>query len=177
MTTYPLQKAETWRREDEEGMVFEGSMRGGIPHGLFQQWYPNGQLRIQRGYQDGKLHGVCRQYAPNGSLLVEFTMNDGDGILLEHWDTGTLKLRWRTFHVVEKPCAMMEIFDIHGVHAIRSYTWKGRPCRTRKRFLGELSKSGLVLPIEEKINDPGVWAEFAQSARSTVPPTTDRGGC
>jgi len=59
----------------------------------------------------------------------------------------------------------METFDIEGENPLRAYTWKGGPCRTRKRLLAELAKRKLTLPAAATINDPCVWAEFAQRLR------------
>ncbi len=161
-----------WRQELEGGIIQEGTSRAGTPHGPFRQWFSNGQLRLDRYYRNGELHGVCRQYTPDGKMVAEFTMTNGNGVFLEYWDTGKLKLRWKRFQLAGMPCRIMECFDIDGGHPLRSYTWKGAPCRTKKRFLDELRNCGLTLPAADKIDDPDVWANFVQQAGNWVPPTS-----
>ena len=158
------------RTEIEGGIVQEGTSRGLHAHGPFRQWFPNGQLRLERHYRASQLDGLCRQYSSDGELLAEFVMTDGDGIFLEYWDTGKLKIRWWHFHLHDKHCGIMECFDINGEHATRTYTWKGGPCRTKKRFMAELEKCGLTIPPADKLNDPAVWAEFARRTREVPPP-------
>jgi len=160
----------TWRIELEGGLVREGTMNNrGTPHGFFREWFPNGQLRLEHQYDNGELHGICRQFASDGKLIGEFTMDHGDGICLEYYDSAILKMRLRQFHLGDKYCDMMEIFDIYGKHPIRAYTWKGHPVRTKKRFLKLLGECQLVLPPGDSINDPVAWARFAKEARAFVP--------
>ena len=40
----------------------------GQRHGLWESYYPNGQLRYKGNYQNGKLYGLCEIYYDNGKL-------------------------------------------------------------------------------------------------------------
>jgi len=43
----------------------------GSKYGLYQEWYTNGELRVECAYKDGKKEGLYRQWYPNGQLSHE----------------------------------------------------------------------------------------------------------
>jgi len=86
-----------WRNEVEGGIIREGTTRGSRAHGPFREWFPGGQLRVERGYRNGKLHGLCRQYASDGRLLAEFTMQEATAFSCNTGTTGTCSCAGNSF--------------------------------------------------------------------------------
>ncbi len=42
-----------------------------------KQYYPNGQLKSEENYEDGKLEGIGKAYYESGQLRVEANYKDG----------------------------------------------------------------------------------------------------
>jgi len=43
-----------------------------LKHGICYGWYPNGQLKYEDNYFHGQKHGICRRWYPNGQLGHEY---------------------------------------------------------------------------------------------------------
>ena len=59
-------------------LIFDSGVRfkytfnsAGQLHGLIQKWHPNGQLRGEGNWVDGKKHGSEKQWYDNGQLALE----------------------------------------------------------------------------------------------------------
>jgi antitoxin component YwqK of YwqJK toxin-antitoxin module len=57
------------------------------------EYWPNGNLRWERTYTDGKLDGVCKEYDENGTLREEIPFKNGkkDGIYRSYYSDGKLR--------------------------------------------------------------------------------------
>jgi len=49
----------------------------GLPHGLSREYYPNGTLKAERHYRDGRLEGVSRLFDATGRIVTEWHYRDG----------------------------------------------------------------------------------------------------
>jgi antitoxin component YwqK of YwqJK toxin-antitoxin module len=57
------------------------------------EYWPNGKLRWERIYKDGKLDGVSKEYDEEGNLLEEIHFKDGkkDGLYRRYYSDGKLR--------------------------------------------------------------------------------------
>lgn len=56
---------------NKDGSAVETSYKGGVPHGLRREYYPNGNIRSEIQFNEGKKHGKERIYDEEGVLLKE----------------------------------------------------------------------------------------------------------
>ncbi|HHM12990.1 MAG TPA: hypothetical protein ENJ16_05510 [Planctomycetaceae bacterium] len=69
-----------------DGSVYECTYVLGKIHGVERQWYPNGQLSMERHRAFGKEHGVSRGWHPNGQLMYESQYVNGVEVSGKAWD-------------------------------------------------------------------------------------------
>jgi antitoxin component YwqK of YwqJK toxin-antitoxin module len=87
-----------WEKTDGAGIRSEGTLdEHGAPHGVYKQWFANGQLRLERPLNRGRYHGVHRQFDQEGKLLCQFEMVDGSGCFVECYDTGVIRFAMDVF--------------------------------------------------------------------------------
>ena len=60
---------------------------------LERDYYENGQLKLERNYEDGKLHGISKEYFENGQLKFIHNQKNGEyhGLLKGYYIDGKLK--------------------------------------------------------------------------------------
>ena len=60
---------------------------------LERDYYENGQLKLERNYEDGKLHGLSKEYFENGQLKFIHNQKNGEyhGLLKGYYIDGKLK--------------------------------------------------------------------------------------
>jgi len=65
----------------------------GFPHGLSREYYPNGKLKAERRYRDGRLEGVSRLFHEDGGIMTEWHYREGkrDGPARGYYPNGKLK--------------------------------------------------------------------------------------
>lgn len=65
--------------------VVEGRYRGGVKHGTWKHWTPDGVLLSEQTWKRGKLDGVVKKYV-DGKLSLEATYQSGQvaGVYTEH---------------------------------------------------------------------------------------------
>ena len=58
-----------------------------------KSWYKNGQLRIYKEYQDGKLNGKRKEWDEEGRIQLDADYKNGetDGKFLTYWNNGNVK--------------------------------------------------------------------------------------
>ncbi|MGB5273752.1 MAG: toxin-antitoxin system YwqK family antitoxin [Flavobacteriaceae bacterium] len=68
-------------------------MKDGLPDGLWQEWYENGQLKFNAYWLAGKGHGLWEYYHENGVLRQEefYNMDIPIGIQKYFYNNGRLK--------------------------------------------------------------------------------------
>jgi len=135
---------EHWERTDESGIRSEGTLdERGAPHGVYKQWFANGQLRMERPLKRGRYHGAHRQFNQEGDLLCQFEMVDGDGCFVECYDSGVIRFAMDIFILDGMACGIDEFYDIYGKRFIRTYNWAGRPVKMRVylKKVAELKKT------------------------------------
>ncbi len=64
----------------------EGTLKDGLPDGLFTEWYENGQKRYEGTWKDGKLNGLVTRWYNNRQKEREGTFKDGEVISSKCWD-------------------------------------------------------------------------------------------
>ena len=66
-------------------VVVEGRYRGGLKHGVWKAWTPDGVLLLEQSWKRGKLDGSVKKYV-DGKLSLEATYLDGQvaGVYTEH---------------------------------------------------------------------------------------------
>ena len=58
--------------------VYRKSFKNGKPHGLFEKWHDNGQLRLRANFKENKSDGLWREWDWNGELAVEINYKEGE---------------------------------------------------------------------------------------------------
>lgn len=73
----------------------EGLFAKGVREGKWNSWFPNGNIRSHRKYEQGRLHGTQQVYHDNGQLWLEYGMERGDyeGPHKTWYPDGALKAR------------------------------------------------------------------------------------
>ena len=71
------------------------SYKNGLPDGQWQEWYPNGNLRFDSFWKEGKGHGSWKYFHEDGKIRQEefFDMDAAIGIFKSYWPNGTIQLR------------------------------------------------------------------------------------
>lgn len=66
--------------------------KNGQQHGLYQAWFNNGQLFIEKNYVDGQKYGRCRIWYYTGQLQIErhYKKNEFHGLIQEWSEKGIL---------------------------------------------------------------------------------------
>jgi len=67
-----------WNQWYENGQLkLEAHYQAGQEHGMFTQWYENGQKRLEANFIHGKKDGVEYAWAKDGSIKSTTTYKDG----------------------------------------------------------------------------------------------------
>jgi hypothetical protein len=56
----------------------------GVPHGIHQEWYPNGVLKEETPFNHGIIDGTVKYWDDKGKLLGASEINNGTGVL-HYW--------------------------------------------------------------------------------------------
>lgn len=66
------------------------SRKAGVREGNYKTYYPNGNIKEEMFFVDGKLHGVFRKYDQDGTLIEEMNFKDGklNGTLKRYYVNG-----------------------------------------------------------------------------------------
>ena len=61
---------------------------------VVEEYWPDGQVKWERNYQDGKLDGISKHYGEDGTLLAEENYENGkkNGISKLYYKDGTLRM-------------------------------------------------------------------------------------
>ena len=61
---------------------------------VVKEYWPNGQVKSERTYQDGKLEGISKEYGEDGTVLSEENYENGkkNGISKLYYTDGTLRM-------------------------------------------------------------------------------------
>jgi len=73
----------------------ETSLRAGIRHGTYREWYPDGRtLKLEGNYREGKRDGLFSEWRKTGAKWIEYTYADErlNGVKREYDAQGVLKL-------------------------------------------------------------------------------------
>jgi antitoxin component YwqK of YwqJK toxin-antitoxin module len=86
----------------------------GIPDGPYREYYPNGQLKDEEVYRDGKREGLSRWYYEGGKLKGEATFKNGEyeGLLRDYYENGQLK--FEAVYQNGKPDGPFKSYDENG---------------------------------------------------------------
>ncbi|TAJ09147.1 hypothetical protein DMA11_20630 [Marinilabiliaceae bacterium JC017] len=69
-------------KHTREGMLLEkGNFKTGLKHGIWQEWYLNGEIKSQAKWRNGMGVGKKNQYAKNGDLVRQYKWKDGKWVL------------------------------------------------------------------------------------------------
>ncbi|MBP9855365.1 MAG: toxin-antitoxin system YwqK family antitoxin [Candidatus Omnitrophica bacterium] len=62
-------------------------------NGIKKDYYPNGKLKLEAEYKDGKQNGILREYYENGQLAFIQTIRNGkvSGMVKAYYESGKLK--------------------------------------------------------------------------------------
>jgi|TARA_Y100000034_G_C6862431_1_gene392668 antitoxin component YwqK of YwqJK toxin-antitoxin module len=89
----------TLNEEEGDGLRYELFFKDGMrADGISRGWYPNGQLKSEYTWKDGKQNGSFTQWKETGEKEIVKYYKDGkhDGLYTEWYDTG-LKMREGTY--------------------------------------------------------------------------------
>ena len=61
---------------------------------VVEEYWPDGQVKWERNYQDGKLDGISKHYGQDGTLLAEENYENGkkNGMSKLYYEDGTLRM-------------------------------------------------------------------------------------
>jgi antitoxin component YwqK of YwqJK toxin-antitoxin module len=61
---------------------------------VVEEYWPDGQVKWERTYQDGKLEGISKEYGEDGTVLAEENYENGkkNGISKVYYKDGTLRM-------------------------------------------------------------------------------------
>jgi antitoxin component YwqK of YwqJK toxin-antitoxin module len=76
-----------------KALVEKGTFKGGVQHGLFTEYYPDGKIESETPFTDGEVNGMAKTYYPDGTLKSEanVTKDKIDGIKKDYYSDGTLE--------------------------------------------------------------------------------------
>jgi len=75
----------------EDGVRLKMEIKNGWPHGLWQRWYSSGQIHEEYNLIQKKRNGLQRSWYPNGNLRVELFFKNGRLLSGKTWKiSGTL---------------------------------------------------------------------------------------
>ncbi len=60
------------------GIKIERTVKGNMNHGIYRDYYDNGQIRTDANYYNGALDGPYSFYYENGNVYVEVIYDKGD---------------------------------------------------------------------------------------------------
>ncbi len=84
-------------------------------HGLYQEWWPNGQLKMQYNAVDGYRDGLFQRWAENGTLVEQYwSVKDRAEGLHTFWHDNGVKAKEYTC-VNDKPVGLYQEWDRDGV--------------------------------------------------------------
>jgi len=59
-----------------QGSRFKGSIVNGRREGLFSEWYPGGQKKVEYNYRNNRKHGRARSWFTSGQLRTDITFEN-----------------------------------------------------------------------------------------------------
>jgi antitoxin component YwqK of YwqJK toxin-antitoxin module len=66
-------------KRDTSGILLEkGNLKNGIPHGIRELYYPDGQVKVRERYVDGRLDDLYEYFHPNGVAELKGYYIDGE---------------------------------------------------------------------------------------------------
>jgi antitoxin component YwqK of YwqJK toxin-antitoxin module len=67
----------------------------GKEHGECKQWYPNGQMKLEKTYKEGKLNGPCKEWYDTGVLKwkANYTDDQQDGDYESWFENGQIQFQ------------------------------------------------------------------------------------
>lgn len=79
-----------------------------------EQFYPDGKLKMEGGYENDQREGMWRSWYSNGNLWSEgeFSNGKGNGIRKVYYENG--QLRYRGFYTDDKKSGEWEFYDENG---------------------------------------------------------------
>ena len=61
-----------YTKRDTAGVLLEkGNLKLGVPHGIRELYYPNGQVKVRERYVDGRLDDLYEFFHPNGAIELK----------------------------------------------------------------------------------------------------------
>ena len=101
--------------ELESITTYQSKNDGGKKHGLWEEYYASGQVRVTGNYKDGETDGHWVLYHPNGKLWGNSYYTDGKAVGLSdrYYDNG--QLSGNTNYKDGKRDGLMEHFSKNGV--------------------------------------------------------------
>ena len=68
--------------------------KDGKLHGVYTEYYVNGEISKESNYKDGKLEGLEKWYYKNGNLKIESNYKNGkrEGVYYRFYKNGTLEI-------------------------------------------------------------------------------------
>ena len=70
----------------------ERTVKGNMNHGIYKDYYENGQIRTDANYHNGELDGSYTAYHKNGQIYVQVNYRKGDldGLVIFYEPDGTI---------------------------------------------------------------------------------------
>ena len=83
----------TLNKYDSETIEWQGSLKNGMPEGVWYKKFDNGQMDVQLNNKNGERNGLYTQWYQNGQKRYEVNYTDGkrDGILKTWHEKNGLK--------------------------------------------------------------------------------------
>jgi hypothetical protein len=124
---------------------WEGSFDNGKPVGTNRQWHENGVLSSDCSYKDGLEHGIAKQWNNEGKLLGEYKMDHGTGVRKNWYENG--QLHGETSFVKGQFCGRFRIWFEDGDFIGSEFYIRNR--KISKKKYDEACKSDPTLPRYE----------------------------
>ena len=83
-----------WEEISKDGSLSKGNYRNGVPDGLAEFFYPNGQLKCKFYAKKGAINGLFLAYYENGNLFRKSTLKNGkfNGLNEKYFENGQLEM-------------------------------------------------------------------------------------
>ena len=65
----------------------------GLPHGVTREFAPDGILRSEKRYEDGRSQGISKLFYPSGKIMTEWAYSDDkrNGLAIGYFENGKIK--------------------------------------------------------------------------------------
>lgn len=128
-----------------------------IIHGLYKEWYDNGQLKREKNYYEGEYHGELLTYWPDGALRRRDLYDHGSLVSGKIWDRDGEEMEYFDFRTEPVFPGGLENLAVILSHNLRY------PTSARRRSIEGIVVIGFVVERDGQISEPFVHTSVHRS--------------